>query len=46
MSAVGVQITTRFTLGRTKAKFYDWDQIHDLVINEAVTMVSDLLITN
>ena len=39
VSSLGIQISTKFALGHTTATFYDWDQVYDLVINEAITMV-------
>ena len=36
---VGIQITTTFALGRRKTQFVAWERIHDIVINEAITLV-------
>ena len=39
MSSVGVQMKIVRMFGQKSAKFYDIQQIDDVVINEAITMV-------
>ena len=40
MSKIGVQLKTTFASGRTSCSFICCSQIRDIIINEAVTMVS------
>ena len=40
MASIGVQITTKFATGRTQSRFYDRKYVKDIIINEAITMVS------
>ncbi|ESO12970.1 hypothetical protein HELRODRAFT_159565 [Helobdella robusta] len=39
IASVGVQMTTKFASGRTSSMFYEAKNIHDIVINEGITMV-------
>ena len=36
----GIQLTTVYCTGRKQIRFVDLQNIHDLIINEAVSMVS------
>ena len=40
ISSLGIQCTTTFLTGRTKSVFIDFKHVHDIVILEAVSMVS------
>ena len=45
IASVGVQLTTTFASGRQTAMFYDIADISSIVINEAVTMVNNMLLS-
>ena len=40
MSTLGIQLTTTFGAGQSHSIFYDMTKVKDIVINEAITMVS------
>ncbi|KAI8501576.1 hypothetical protein Bbelb_208470 [Branchiostoma belcheri] len=40
VASTGVQLTTTYTTGRWRARYYDMAEIQDVVINEVVTMHS------
>ncbi len=44
MSAIGVQLTTTFATGRTQSTFFDITEVKDIIINEAITMVTFYLL--